>query len=67
MQQYGHLRIFVCPDGEKRTFDYHLKGLPDYWRIHIWPDEQGIFREANDPARKILIGYIGKHLLTATG
>lgn len=67
MQQYGHLRVFVCPDGEKRTFDYHLKGLPDHWRIHIWPDEQGIFREANDPARKILIGYIGKHLLTATG
>lgn len=67
MQQYGHLRVFMCPDGEKRTFDYHLKGLPDHWRIHIWPDEEGIFRDNNDEAQKILIGYIGKHLTTATG
>lgn len=67
MQRYGNLRVFMCPDGERRTFDYHLKGLPDHWRIHIWPDEQGLFRDANDMTHKILIGYIGRHLLTASG
>jgi len=56
MQQYGSQREFVCPDSVTRTFEFHLKGLPNAWRIHIWPDVE---------KRQILIGYIGKHLDTA--
>ena len=67
MNQYGHLREFVCPDGVKRSFGFHLKGLPGHWRIHIWPDVEGIFCDSSDSPRKILIGYIGNHLPISTG
>ena len=58
MGRYGHQRRFLCPDGQRRTFRWHLKGLPLMWRIYIWAD-------AVD--RKLLVGYVGKHLETATG
>lgn len=56
MQQYGKQREFVCPDNVIRSFDFHLKGIPNAWRIHIWPDVEN---------RKIFIGYVGKHLDTS--
>lgn len=65
MSQYGRDREFVCPDGKTRTFEYHLKGLPKAWRIHIWADEQEEFGLASSGNRKILVGYVGKHLSTA--
>ena len=52
MGRYGEQRMFVCPDGERRTFEWHLR-LHGYWRIHIWADPV---------EKKILIGYVGKHL-----
>jgi hypothetical protein len=55
LNQFGQQRELVCPDGRIRLFNWHLKGLPNAWRIHIWPDEKN---------RKILIGYIGRHLPT---
>ena len=58
MGRYGYQRKFVCPDGRSGTFRWHLKGLPLMWRIYIWADPV---------KRKILIGYVGKHLDTATG
>lgn len=64
MQQYGRDRDFVCPDGNTRTFEYHLKGLPDVWRIHIWPDTDEEFGLGPSGNRKILVGYVGKHLPT---
>lgn len=57
LNMFGQMRMFVCPDGEKRLFEWHLKGFPNAWRIHFYPDEEN---------RLILIGYIGKHLPTAT-
>jgi hypothetical protein len=66
MQQYGSLRQFKCPDGEIRTFAYHLKENLYGWRIHIWPDEQGLFGLAADQHRRILVGYVGVHLKTST-
>lgn len=50
-------REFVCPDGERRLFDLHLKGLRGHWRIHFWPDVQN---------RKIIVGYVGPHLPTVS-
>ena len=55
MGQYGEKRRFVCPDGKRRTFEWHLKSLPSPWRIHIWADSR---------QKKILIGYVGRHLST---
>ncbi|MDE0401475.1 MAG: hypothetical protein OXL96_27070 [Candidatus Poribacteria bacterium] len=57
MSKYGDQRRFVCPDGRRRTFEWHLKSLPSPWRIHIWADSR---------QKKILIGYVGRHLPTAT-
>ena len=53
--RYGDQREFVCPDGQRRLFSWHLKGLPQMWRIHIWADQE---------ERIVLIGYVGKHLPT---
>ena len=55
MSRFGDKRIFVCPDGKSRTFEWHLKGLPSPWRIHICADPR---------QKKILIGYVGRHLPT---
>lgn len=64
MQHYGNDRRFNCPDGTARIFEYHLKDLPNVWRIHIWPDENAIYGKAEDGRRKVLVGYIGEHLAT---
>ena len=57
MGRYGEQRRFVCPDGQGRTFEWHLKGLPNAWRVHILADAK---------EKKILIGYVGRHLPTAS-
>ena len=57
MGRFGEQRRFVCPDGQRRTFEWHLKSLPNPWRIHILADSR---------QKKILIGYVGKHLPIAT-
>ena len=67
MQEYGRLREFTCPDGQKRSFAYHLKGMPGHWRIHIWADVAADFGKMEDASKKILVGHIGPHLPTATG
>lgn len=51
---YGPQRRFQCPDGEKRTFSWHMK-MPDGWRLYFYPDES---------RHVIIIGYIGPHLKT---
>lgn len=53
--RYGDRRRFVCPDGQRRLFSWHLKGLPFMWRIYI---------RALQEERYVLIGYVGKHLPT---
>jgi hypothetical protein len=54
LEQFGDERTFVCPDGQRRTFSWHLKR--GRWRTHFIPDEA---------SRTILVGYLGKHLRTA--
>jgi hypothetical protein len=53
---YGEHRTFRCPDGERRVFSWHSKINFEKWRIHFidWPS-----------TRRILVGYIGKHLALA--
>ncbi|MBL1175072.1 hypothetical protein [Pantanalinema sp. GBBB05] len=55
LNQYSQERTFICPDGEKRLFDWHVKLTPLAWRIHFYPSQPG----------QIIIGYIGRHLRTA--
>ena len=55
ISRYGDQRRFVCPDGRRRLFSWHLKGLPFMWRIHI---------RALQEEKCVLIGYVGKHLPT---
>lgn len=40
---------FICPDGEKRQFDLHVRMTPGAWRLYFFPLTPG----------KIFIGYIG--------
>lgn len=56
MNQFGHQRIFICPDGDERLFEWHSKLHGQNLRIHFHPPD-------ND-CRDFLIGYIGVHLDT---
>lgn len=56
IQQYGNERTFLCPDGRHRMFTWHVS-LSIKWRLHFFPLEN---------ERKIIIGYIGPHLPTAS-
>ncbi|KPL90308.1 hypothetical protein SE18_06725 [Herpetosiphon geysericola] len=53
---YAKERTYKCADDEYRLFTWHSK-LYDAIRIHFFPD---------GARHKIIIGYIGKHLPTAT-
>ena len=35
LDQYGHLRTFICPDGLKRTFSWHLRFTPGAGRLYL--------------------------------
>lgn len=53
LAMYGESRTFRCPDGVRRVFSWHSKINFEKWRIHF----------IDDPTtRRVLIGYIGKHL-----
>ncbi|MCP3775844.1 hypothetical protein NLX71_21460 [Paenibacillus sp. MZ04-78.2] len=49
----GH--TFLCPDGEYKTFSWHLRMTPGAGRIFFIPDEK---------TRKCIIGHIGNKLKT---
>ncbi len=56
MQQYSEERTFLCPDGKKRVFEWHVKKFTVNWRTHFY----------DFPAqRRLLVGYVGPHLPTA--
>jgi hypothetical protein len=53
LAMYSEARTFRCPDGERRVFGWHSKINYEKWRIHF----------IDSPAtRRVLIGYLGKHL-----
>ena len=53
LAMYGEDRTFRCPDGIRRVFSWHSKIRHEKWRIHF----------IDSPAtRRVLIGYIGRHL-----
>jgi hypothetical protein len=51
LQMYGEERIFRCPDGQNRLFEWHVKRGD--LRIHFFdfPHE-----------KRLLVGYVGRHL-----
>lgn len=53
LAQLSAERTFLCPDGERRIFNWHIK-LPTL-RIYFYPIPE---------SKKCWIGYIGKHLRT---
>ena len=57
LEQYGQERTFICPDGVKRVFSWHVRLTPGAWRVHFLPEPS---------ARRIIIGYVGPHLPTAS-
>lgn len=50
-------RTFRCPDGHNRLFSWHSKINIGAIRIYFW---------ASHPGEPLLIGYVGRHLRTAT-
>jgi hypothetical protein len=56
LNMYEAERTFMCPDGNYRVFSWHLKRA-DFTRIHFFDQPQ---------TRRIIVGYVGKHLPTAT-
>ncbi len=55
LSMYGRERTFLCPDGEKRIFTWHVRLTPNSWRLYFHPEEE---------TRQLIIGYIGPHLPT---
>jgi hypothetical protein len=54
LAKFGETRKFRCPDGQKRLFNWHAKR--GHSRIHFF----------DFPAQKrLLVGYVGRHLPTA--
>ena len=58
IKKYGKKRTFLCPDGEERLFDRHVKLKECNWRIHFFAEV------SKEGKRKVIIGYIGPHLPT---
>lgn len=56
LDRFGYQRIFTCPDGNDRLFEWHSKQRGQNLRIHFYPPD-------ND-CKDFLIGYIGPHLDT---
>jgi hypothetical protein len=54
LEKYSKERTFVCPDGEERLFERHVKLRFCNWRIHFFAEQPGT----------VIIGYIGHHLPT---
>jgi hypothetical protein len=53
--QFADQHTFMCPDGKRRLFNWHVRFTPGAGRIYLtWATEDG----------KLLIGHIGKHLPT---
>lgn len=51
LAMYSRERTFLCPDGEHRLFEWHLKRSS--FRIHFYCFER---------TKRVLIGYAGSHL-----
>lgn len=58
LNKYGKERTFLCPDGEQRLFERHVKLKECNWRIHF------LAEVSKDGRRKVIVGYIGLHLPT---
>jgi hypothetical protein len=53
LAMYGDARTFLCPDGVRRMFSWHSKINWEQWRIYF----------IDSPAtRRVLVGYVGKHM-----
>lgn len=55
LRDYWRERTFMCPDGQDRLFNWHLKLTPMEWRIHFFPISE---------TKRIIVGYVGPHLPT---
>ncbi|HWS85247.1 MAG TPA: hypothetical protein VN207_13415 [Ktedonobacteraceae bacterium] len=55
LHTHGKERTFLCPDGEKRLFSWHMRLTPGAWRIYFHPTTY---------EQELIIGYIGRHLPT---
>jgi hypothetical protein len=56
LDQYREERTFLCPDGTRRCFSWHLSVPLGGWRLYFEPLPE---------SRRIMIGYVGPHLRTA--
>lgn len=56
-QMFGQERTFLCPDGESRLFEYHIRYTPGDGRIFFFP----LIR---DEGNTIIIGHVGDKLPT---
>ena len=54
--RFRKARTFQCDDGEARLFSWHSKINAQAWRIHFIADAG---------RRRVLVGYVGRHLPTA--
>lgn len=55
LSRYNSEHRFVCPDGEKKLFSWHIRTTPGDGRIFFFPDEK---------LGKGIIGHIGSKLPT---
>ena len=60
LNKYGGERTFMCPDGQKRIFSWHVRLTPMAWRVHLIP----VAPNSLNSTGKMIIGYVGRHLST---
>ena len=57
LDQHPDERTFLCPDGVRRIFSWHVSLTPYAWRLYFLPQPK---------TRTMIIGYVGPHLRTAS-
>ncbi len=53
LNKFGQQHTFLCPDGKRHKFSWHVRLTPGAWRVYFYPEKD---------VKQLIIGYIGDKL-----